>query len=463
VSIRWRLAGTSALLTFVILCAFAVAVGTLTTRRVRSDFNHQIAAFASSLRDEPLTIRITATHTTVVPPLTAIPAPEHSVIRIVTQDGQLLSATPKAPDLGAPYRNLAQTSEINAYRVETRAIPLTNGGVVYLQYARPLSDVQDTIDRVRLFLLVGVIGGTVLALLAGLMIARRAMAPIAALTATAREIERTRDPLLAIPESAAEDEVSELARTLEAMLRALSEARAETEASLDRQREFVADASHELRTPLTSVLANLELLADSLQGEEGDAARAALRSSRRMRRLVADLLLLARADVGRTEVHRPLDLAEVLIDAAAELEPVSGEHSFVLDPQPAPIEGVYDDLHRLVLNLLENALRHTPPGTEVRAASRRLADGSVELTVEDDGPGIPAELAPRLFDRFVRGSGDRGGSFGLGLAIVDAVAQAHAGTVSVSEGASGGARFVVRLQAGGEAVDREHAAQAAVS
>jgi hypothetical protein len=212
VSIRWRLAGTSALLTFVILCAFAVAVGTLTTRRVRSDFNHQIAAFASSLRDEPLTIRITATHTTVVPPLTAIPAPEHSVIRIVTQDGQVLSATPKAPNLGEPYRNLAQTSEINAYRVETRAIPLTNGGVVYLQYARPLSDVQDTIDRVRLFLLVGVIGGTVLALLAGLMIARRAMAPIAALTATAREIERTRDPLLAIPESAAEDEVSERAR-----------------------------------------------------------------------------------------------------------------------------------------------------------------------------------------------------------------------------------------------------------
>jgi signal transduction histidine kinase len=463
VSIRWRLAGTSALLTFVILCAFAVAVGTLTTRRVRSDFNHQIAAFASSLRDEPLTIRIAPTRTTVSPPLTAIPRPEHSVIRIVTQDGQVLAATPKAPNLGEPFRNLSPTTEINGYRVETRPIPLTNGGVVYLQYARPLSDVKDTVDRVRLFLFVGVLGGTVLALLAGLMIARRAMAPIAALTATAREIARTRDPLLAIPESLAEDEVSELARTLEGMLRALSEARAETEAMLERQREFVADASHELRTPLTSVLANLELLADSLKGEEGDAARAALRSSRRMRRLVADLLLLARADVGRGAVHRPLDLAEVLIDAAGELEPVSGEHSFVIDAQPAPMEGVYDDLHRLVLNLLENALRHTPQGTEVRAGTRLLADGSVELTVEDDGPGIPAELAPRLFDRFVRGAGDRGGSFGLGLAIVYAVAQAHSGTVSASLGASGGARFVVRLEAGGKPADPKAAAQAAAS
>jgi signal transduction histidine kinase len=247
------------------------------------------------------------------------------------------------------------------------------------------------------------------------------------------------------------------------MLRALSEARAETEAMLDRQREFVADASHELRTPLTSVLANLELLADSLKGEEGDAARAALRSSRRMRRLVADLLLLARADVGRTEVHRPLDLAEILIDAAAELEPVSGEHSFVIDAQPAPMEGAYDDLHRLVLNLLENALRHTPQGTEVRAGTRVLADGGVELTVDDDGPGIPAELAPRLFDRFVRGAGDRGGSFGLGLAIVHAVAQAHAGSVTASRGTSGGARFVVDLPARGEVAESGHATHAAVS
>ena len=102
-----------------------------------------------------------------------------------------------------------------------------------------------------------------------------------------------------MPEPLADDEVAELARTLGGMLRELDAAHAETEATLARQRQFVADASHELRTPLTSVLANLELLAESLHGEEADAARSALRSSQRMRRLVADLLLLARTDVGR--------------------------------------------------------------------------------------------------------------------------------------------------------------------
>src|ERR1019366_1580024 len=105
---------------------------------------------------------------------------------------------------------------------------------------------------------------------------------------------------------------------------------------LARQRRFVADASHELRTPLTSVLANLELLADSLHGDQGDAARSALRSSQRMRRLVADLLLLARTDVGRVVAHEPCDLAQVVVEAAGELGPGSDAHDIELDVQPAP-------------------------------------------------------------------------------------------------------------------------------
>jgi two-component system OmpR family sensor kinase len=286
-------------------------------------------------------------------------------------------------------------------------------------------------------------------------IARRAMAPIALLTSAAAEIARTRDPSRKVPQSEAEDEVSELARTLEGMLRELDAARAETESMLARQRRFVADASHELRTPLTSVLANLELLAESLHGEQGEAASSALRSSQRMRRLVADLLLLARTDVGRVVAHEPCDIAQIVVEAAGELGPVSGAHAISLDvgrAGPVHVEASRDELHRLTINLLENALRHTPPGTEIRVLTAEQ-DGWAKLIVEDDGPGVSPELAPTLFERFVRGAGDRGGSFGLGLAIVKAVAASHGGDVTLESVTPHGARFVVRLPAASDLDD----------
>jgi two-component system OmpR family sensor kinase len=247
-----------------------------------------------------------------------------------------------------------------------------------------------------------------------------------------------------IERPASEDEVSELARTLEAMLAALGDARSETEAALTRQREFVADASHELRTPLTSVLANLELLEEELDGEQRATAASALRSSRRMRRLVGDLLLLARADAGRVAPHKPVDLSAIVTDAAAELEPVAGDHEISISaPYGMIVLGARDELHRLILNLMENALRHTDPGTAVEAQVTR-ENGNVVLAVEDDGPGIPEELHDKVFERFFRGSSDRGGSSGL----VRAVTESHLGTVQLEPPLDGrGARFVVRLPA----------------
>jgi two-component system, OmpR family, sensor kinase len=370
-----------------------------------------------------------------------------AVIRVITDDDTVAYQTPpNAPDFGIPT---AQTEEIDGWRVETRQVPLVNyADPLLLQYARRISDVQDTANRVKVFLAFGVLGGALLALLAGLATARRAMEPIAELTAAARRIEQSRDPSERIPHPEAEDEVSELARTLEAMLAALDGSRSETEAALTRQREFVADASHELRTPLTSVLANLELLEEELEGEQRDTASSALRSSRRMRRLVADLLLLARADAGRQAPHRPVDLSEVVTDAAAELEPVAGGHEISIDaPAGAEVSGARDELHRLVLNLMENALRHTDPGTAVEATVERR-NGEVVLAVEDDGPGIPLEQREKVFERFYRGSGEQSGSSGLGLSIVRAVAESHQGSVRLEEPLDGrGARFVVRIPA----------------
>jgi signal transduction histidine kinase len=274
------------------------------------------------------------------------------------------------------------------------------------------------------------------------------MEPIAELTAAAREVERSRDPSVRIPHPSADDEVAELAQTLQSMLAALSDARLETETTLLRQREFVADASHELRTPLTSVLANLELLEEVLEGEQREAAASALRSSRRMRRLVADLLLLARADAGRVAPHELVDVSSVVTDAASELEPVAGDHEISVSAPPGMrVMGARDELHRLILNLMENALRHTDPGTAVEAQVTRQ-DGMVVLAVEDDGPGIPEDLQDKVFERFFRGSSDRGGSSGLGLSIVRAVAESHHGSVRLEPPLDGrGARFVVRFPA----------------
>jgi len=452
-----RLASVSALLTFVILCAFAVAIGSLTVHRIRTDFNHDVNETAKQLPSE-LKVRGNPAESVfqISPPLQYIATPG-SEIRILYLSGRVLEQYPaRAPSFGTPELGV---STVSGYRVITTIVPVVGPeqaiiGHLVFQYGRVMGPTEDTVHRVELFLVLGVLAGTILALLAGMAIARRAMAPIALLTSTAAEIARTRDPSRGVPQSPADDEVAELAHTLEGMLRELDAARGETEAMLARQRRFVADASHELRTPLTSVLANLELLAESLHGEQGEAARSALRSSQRMRRLVADLLLLARTDVGRVVAHTRCDLAEIVVDAAGELGPVSDAHEISLDIHPAPVEGSRDELHRLTINLLENALRHTPPGTEIRVSTATRADGQVELVVADNGPGVPAELAPNMFERFVRGSGDRGGSFGLGLAIVQAVAVSHGGSVTLESGAGQpGARFVVLLPAASDLDD----------
>jgi two-component system, OmpR family, sensor kinase len=441
----------------VILCAFAIAIGSFTVHRIRSDFNRQVSDTANQLPSQ-LDIKVAAANSsraiTISPPLSAWAAPEdHAIVRIFTLGGTVVSQEPtSAPSLGTPS---AQPKTVHGYRVLSVVgiVRVAAGnepiGQVIIQYGRKVSDTEATVAKVELFLIVGVLAGTALALLAGMAIARRAMAPIAELTTAAAAIARTRDPSRTVPQPQADDEVSELARTLEGMLRELDAARAETESTLARQRRFVADASHELRTPLTSVLANLELLAESLHGEEGDAARSALRSSQRMRRLVADLLLLARTDVGRVVPRQACDLAQIVVEAAGELGPVSQQHEIVLDVHPAPVEAVRDELHRLTINLLENALRHTPPGTSIRVTTG-VSGADARLIVEDDGPGVPVELAPTLFERFVRGAGDRGGSFGLGLAIVKAVAESHGGSVTLESPQDGGARFVVLLPAVGD-------------
>ncbi len=451
--VRWRLAGASAGLTLGILIVFAVVIGNLAAERVRSDFNRELRAGASTL----------ASNTRIFP--TPIGFPEvqsprlrdyslstDATSRVLSRNGEVLESWPRhAQSLGPVSSGI---SEQGSLRVAAAAVLDPSGTVVgYVQYARSEEEIDATVNRLWLLIAAGVLGGTLLASLSGLAIASRAMRPIASLTTTAREIADTRDPSRNMPQPRADDEIGELARTLEQMLRSLDAARAEREGAMQKQREFVADASHELRTPLTSVLANLELLQSSLQasghGEDREMIDSALRSSRRMSRLVGDLLLLARADAGRIGERRNCDFAEIAGNAAVEVAPVMGDRELSIDNgRPFEVEGNPDELHRMVVNLLDNAVHHTPPGSRIELRLRASGE-SVLLEVFDDGPGIPVELREQIFDRFVRGVGPAdvasGPGTGLGLAIVRSVAISHGGSVEAAESELGGAMFRVRL------------------
>jgi signal transduction histidine kinase len=454
--VRWRLAAVSAGLTLAILMLFGGAIGQIATQRIRDDFNGEVRSAVQILGGE---IRIAyppfgQPEARKVPSLDAFVLPDDASARVLDVNGNVLGeGGSRAGALGSPHPGLFDHGEM---RVATTTIASDSGEVTgYVQYGRSLSHVDATIDRVWLLIAGGILGGTLLAVVAGVAIAGRAMRPIASLTATARQIATTRDTSQRIPEPASEDEVGELARTLEEMLRSLDAARAEREGVMQKQRDFVADASHELRTPLTSVLANLELLQASLcgedQAEDREMVDSALRSSKRMGRLIADLLLLARADAGRLSALRRVDLAEIAGDAAAEVAPLMGDRELIVDNEkPLRVEGSRDELHRLVLNLLDNALRHTPEGTTIDLTGK-LRDGEIELSVSDDGPGLPKGSEEQVFERFARGAGPAdtagdGGS-GLGLAIVRAVAASHGGSVTAGGSSFGGARFTVRLPA----------------
>jgi signal transduction histidine kinase len=448
--VRWRLAAVSATLTLIILVIFAVVVGRLTSNRLQSNFDNELRDNSARIAAQ---VNITQDLSSGRPQCrlntSEMALVDKAAVRVVTPTG-IVCQPLGTPHLGPPQPGAI--SDVGSLRVATT--PTFAFRDVYVQYARNTDNLEATINRLWLFLGGGVLGGTLLAALAGMAIAGRAMRPVSTLTARAREIASTRDPSLRIPEPETDDEVGELARTLEQMLRELDAARSETEQMMQAQREFVADASHELRTPLTSILANLELLQDRLdaaerRGEEGEMIDSALRSSKRMGRLVSDLLLLARADAGRTGTRRECDLAAVVAAALSEVRPVADGHRLTLaDRGRVPVDGNPDELHRLTVNLLDNGLRHTPVGTEIRVAVERR-NGDAVLEVSDDGPGIPPGMEEQVFSRFVRGTGpaDVAGDSGagLGLAIVKAVAMSHGGDVDAGSSPAGGARFTVRL------------------
>ena len=341
-------------------------------------------------------------------------------LHLYAQDGTPIALT--RPDHRLPperLRRAGPTPEVlweEGFAAALVATPL--GLLVLTAETSPIEAALEALREalLRAFLLLSPLG---LALV--YLTARLAARP---LEAVAREItRRSPDRLDPVPHRLPQDEFGRMVEAVNALLQALKEAK-------ERERAFLAEASHELRTPLTVLLGHLDRLGRNPQDLE--ALRTARATAERMRRLVEDLLALARGEVERNLNLHIVDLGEVAREAALE-------HGVAAEAESAEVLGDPDRLLQLLRNLVANAVRAA--GKEgVRVRVRREADHAL-LEVEDSGPGIPEDLLPRLFQRFARGPG---GGTGLGLAIAHAIAKAHGGEIAV-ESRPGRTVFRVRL------------------
>ncbi|HEY3290698.1 MAG TPA: HAMP domain-containing sensor histidine kinase [Anaerolineae bacterium] len=310
-------------------------------------------------------------------------------------------------------------------------------------------------------LILGSLGLLLLALGGGYWLAGRAMKPVQLITHTARQISDT--DLSKRLRLGGSDELSELADTFDQMLDRL-------QAGFERQRQFTADASHELRTPLTIIeLEASRALGHTRSVNEYESALVTIKSENElMSHMVNDLLTLARMDAGQTKLRfEALDLSDVALDVVERLSPLAKQRHVALLAGELPTTIVQGDrllLGQMLTNLVENAIKYSvlAPHSQAQVQVETGCDSSAWVRVHDNGPGIPAGLIPKLFDRFYRVDEARGGSddisldepdkprpngSGLGLSIVQWIVKSHAGTVNVTSESGCGSTFEVRLPA----------------
>jgi two-component system OmpR family sensor kinase len=344
---------------------------------------------------------------------------------------------------------------LGAYRLLAATSP--NGDI--LVTGLPLSGVTATVWRMTaVAAAVAVIGLLAVGAL-GAVVVRRSLRPLRRVAATATQVAEM--PLdrgevalsVRVPPADTDPrtEVGQVGSALNRLLGHVSAALAARHESEMRVRQFVADASHELRTPLAAIRGYAEVTRRSRDAVPPDVAHALRRvesETVRMTALVEDLLLLARLDAGRPLAAEPVDLTVLIVDAVSDAHVAGPRHRWRLNlpDDPVTVTGDAARLHQVLANLLANARAHTPPGTTV-TTTLTSSGGAAVVMVTDDGPGIPPDLLPELFERFARGDTSRSraaGSTGLGLAIVFAVVEAHHGAAAV-ESRPGHTAFTVTI------------------
>ena len=481
-SLRWRLTGWYVLLLAVVLLLFSAGTYIVVYKLLLDNFDDLLASQANLIvqtvdfSDRNLTLQNDS--------LRVGRRNDEHLTRIYRSDRTLIyddNPRERAPELvDAMHHALDGDKQIIQVRghdgqMRVLSLPITHDGQIIgaLQIGVALEDLRDTMRTLLKVLLLLAPAMLLVASGGGLFLANRALTPIDRLTRTAQRIS-AEDLSQRLNLRGADDEVGRLALTFDAML-------ARLQSAFEQQRRFTADASHELRTPLTAIIGQIDVAIERPRDAESYRATLATvrEQARRLARLANDLLFLARADAQPTPVADELiDLGNLLPAIVAQVEPLADDRQqqIVLDQPPELfVRGNEDDLIRLFLNLLDNAIRYTPPGgritiaaaiwhseqaedgatgrrTAIEARDRPLthppAQPSVIVSIHDTGPGVAPEHLPRVFDRFFRA--DRGrnraqGGSGLGLAIAQSIAYAHGGRLEVMSAIGQGSTFIATL------------------
>lgn len=446
-SFRARIAVAAALAVALAVVAASALVYVIAREELRAPVERALERRAAEIALRPLVV-FTAPSGTQYLAVRPEFGEARGYVQLVREDGSVVlpprqeTRLPVGEDVLALARGAAEGpswSDVHAGGVHLRVLAFAYGPGSAVQVARPLEEVDASLERLGLFLVAIAAGGVAAAALLGLVVAGAALAPVRRLTRAAERVTETRNLAERI-EVAGRDELSRLAASFNTMLEALEE-------STRAQRQLVADASHELRTPLTSLRTNIEVLASDRVLPAAERSRLladVVEELEEMTTLISELIELARAEQQALEPEEVrLDLvAEDAIERARRGRPGI---AFELFSEESTVMGVADALERAIGNLLDNAAKWSPEGGTVEVT---VADGTV--TVRDHGPGIADEDLPYVFDRFYRAPSARGmpGS-GLGLAIVRQVAEAHGGSVSAERAEGGGTRMRLRLPPSG--------------
>lgn len=375
--------------------------------------------------------------------LTSLALMDGGTVRLEDPSGQIVWE-PTASEAGAGMSQMHRQMMGGGPLGPAQRLEIVVGGTVVgtavVRFPEPgrLPQDQSFRDSVnRLLLLGGVVAG-LLALLLGIVLARRATAPARELTETARALaagDRSRRV-----SHEADDELGQMAKAFNSM--------ADTIEEEDRlRRAFASDVAHELRTPLAIIRSQIEGMQDGVVEADVAALASLHEETLRLSRLVADLETLASAEAAGFALDpRPVRLDELVAESAREFAGPYEAQGVMLRTELSPVEATVDPtrIHQVLSNLLSNALKFTPAHGEVRVEVVR-EDRQAVLRVVDDGPGIPADELPRIFDRFFRGMGARARGSGIGLTVARELVHAHGGEIDVGSGVGQGSTFTVRL------------------